>query len=97
MTAPIVQVSHFVRTGTGWLGNPLEVHPVAITDVGGQFDWFCTLESCRIISEGLPSGDSHSSVAEAERDTVRAHAEDGVPLDVHPSAWRPASQDGVRF
>lgn len=95
MTAPIVQVSHFVREGTGWLGDPLEVHSVTITDVGGQFDWFCVLGSCRIISEGLPNGDCHPSLDAAEQDAVQSHAEEGVLLDTRsltrermtPSGW----------
>lgn len=95
MTAPVVRVSNFLREGTGWLGDPPEVHSITITDVGGQYDWFCTLTSCLFISEGLPSGDAHPSPDAAERDAIQSHAEEGVPLDTRslthkrmaPSGW----------
>jgi hypothetical protein len=87
-TAPVVRVTMFLREGTGWFGDPPEFHPITITDVsagvertpGSEFDWFCTLDSCQIISEGLPNGDSHPSPDAAEHDAVEAHLADGVDL-----------------
>lgn len=102
--APIARVTSFLREGTGWLGDPPEVHSITITDIGAvpdalcapgsQFDWFCTLASCRFISECLPNGDGHPSVEAAERDAVAAHAQEGVPLDVHSARWVPAPPSG---
>lgn len=95
--APTVRITSFFRLGSGWLGDPPELHPITVTDVsagidlppGSQFDWFCTLDSCRLISEGSPSGDAHPSPEAAEWDAVQAHAEEGVPLDGdHPHRFR---------
>jgi hypothetical protein len=85
--AVVVRVTTFLREGTGWLGDPPEFHPITITDVGAGFDWFCTLNSCRFISEGLPNGDAHADLEAAERDAILAHLEEGVDL-----CWRSASR-----
>lgn len=97
--APVVRVATFVREGTGWLGGPPELHPITITDVSGglglgpgtQFDWFCALDSCRLICEGLPNGDSHPSLDAVERDAVGAHLNEGVDL-----CWRSAVREPKR-
>jgi hypothetical protein len=73
-------------------GEYLPIHRVTVTDVsagidlplGSQFDWFCTRLGCRLCSEGLPNGDAHPSVLEAERDAVASHEREGIRFYLQP-------------
>src|SRR5204863_440225 len=70
-------------------GERPTIHTVTITDVsagvdqplGSQFDWYC---SCRMCSEGLPNGDCHPSIRDAEQDAVWAHEANHKPLITSP-------------